>query len=142
MFATGAPSKAVVLLASIGIVATAINKTDTGEILSWLTVAMVGAIIFLAGRVKFPVNIRAVLNFLGEQSYPLYLFHIPLCLALFRYAGARNAWCFIAATLICVVMLDYVFDHWLKTWFWKPALNFASRQKSLLSMGKKAALES
>jgi peptidoglycan/LPS O-acetylase OafA/YrhL len=127
MFATRGPSKTVVLLALFSIVVTAVNKTDTGEILSWLTVAIVVAIIFLADRVKFPAKIRAVLNFLGEQSYPLYLFHVPLCLALFRYAGIRSAWGFIAATLISVVILDYVFDHWLKKVFWKPALQFVNR---------------
>jgi peptidoglycan/LPS O-acetylase OafA/YrhL len=127
MFATRGPSKSVALFALLGIFATAVNKKDTGDVLSWLTVASVVAIISLADRVKFSANIRAVLNFLGEQSYPLYLFHVPLCLALFRYAGIRSAWGFIAATLICVVILDYVLDHWLKKVFWKPAVQFISQ---------------
>lgn len=136
IFATRGCFKTVALLALTGTLAIAMNKTDTGEALAWLTFAIVAMAIFLADYVKVPAVIRAIFNFFGEQSYPLYLFHWPLCLALSYYAGVRSSWYFLAFTLISVVIIDYVFDHWLKRQFWKPALKFITHRYRLIFNGK------
>jgi peptidoglycan/LPS O-acetylase OafA/YrhL len=138
IIAVRGPSKTIALVAALGILTTAINKTDTGEALSWFTFAFVAAMVFVADRLTIPIKIRRALNFLGEQSYPLYLFHVPLYLALYHFAGIRNAWCLMTATIISVVLLDYVLDHWLKTRFWKPMLQFLSRPESFAWICKRA----
>ncbi len=82
----------------------------------WRTGAVVGA----ASRVALPTRARTVLNFLGEQSYPLYLFHLPLGLAFYHYAGLRGYWPLVGAVLLAIPVVDHLCDHWLKNLFWKP----------------------
>ena len=102
----------------------ALNKSDTGDALSWLTFAAVGAAVFLAGRFRLPEKLCAGLNYLGELSYPLYLFHVPLCLALFHFARIRGGWTFVGLVLLLTAALNQVFDHWTKDLFWKPVLRW------------------
>ena len=64
------------------------------------------------------------LEFSRGDSYPLYLFHFPLAIALYYFGGIRGPWAFITLVLLLTVAVDYVFDHWLKRCFWKPALRW------------------
>jgi peptidoglycan/LPS O-acetylase OafA/YrhL len=132
VFATRSNSTIVAFLALIGTVTVFVNKVDTGEHFAWLTFAMVVLLIFLARYVRLSIKVRSILNFFGEMSYPLYLFHWPLCLALARYFGIQSPWWLLAITFIAVVAIDYVFDHWLKTLFWKPMLKWVIHRKDLV----------
>ncbi len=108
--------------ALLGVLVTAANKVDTAEPLSWATFAVPVAIAFCPGVFRVPDRMRKPLNYLGELSYPLYLFHVPLYLFLYRYAGIRQAWMFLLLAVLLTAVLNQVIDHWLKDRFWKPVL--------------------
>jgi peptidoglycan/LPS O-acetylase OafA/YrhL len=116
------------VLLVLGVAVTAINKSDTGESLSWLTFGLVASIVLFlnAYHLSFSKSLQGVLNFFGEISYPLYLYHFPLYLLLYRYLAVREAWVFILFTFLLTIVLNYVLDHWLKRIFWKPLVNLLS----------------
>ena len=115
----------VVALLALGVLVTALNKSDVPESLSWLTFGLVaGAVVLLSVyQVSVSKTIQKILNFFGELSYPLYLFHFPLYLLLYRYFAVRNAWTFLLFMSLGTVVLNYVLDHWLKRVFWKPLVS-------------------
>jgi peptidoglycan/LPS O-acetylase OafA/YrhL len=120
VYSTRGRVKEVGLLCALGTIAVVINRTDTGETLGWLLFVLVVAVVLSVSRIEISKKAQGVLNFLGEQSYPLYLFHFPIYLLLFHFFGVRNVWIFIAATGVIVAGLNYLLDHWLKRVFWKP----------------------
>jgi peptidoglycan/LPS O-acetylase OafA/YrhL len=67
-------------------------------------------------------NIKTFFNFLGTISYPIYIFHFPIYLLLY-YLGVREAYVFIGLVLVLSIVINYIFDVWLKKIFWKPLVN-------------------
>lgn len=117
----------------IGVFVTALNKTDTAEELSWLTFGLVAVSVILLNTYQISISkqLQKVLNYLGELSYPIYLFHFPLYLLLYRFLEVRSIWLFITLTFLITIIINYIADHWLKRVFWKPLVNSISRRLSL-----------
>ncbi|WP_418263505.1 acyltransferase family protein [Flavobacterium faecale] len=85
-----------------------------------LTTGMV--ISFLFAKIKLSKSIKEWFNYLGELSYPLYLFHIPLYFIGY-HIGIREAYLFVCFAILLCIPINYIFDIWLKNKFWKPLFN-------------------
>ncbi len=120
---------AALLLLTLGIVLVGVNKNISGEKLSWVTFSIVSLILFLCIylNIKLSEPIIKIFNYLGELSYPLYVFHTPVYLVLF-YFGFKNAWIYLLCLLIIIVPANHLLDHWLKNIFWKPLINFITNK--------------
>ena len=124
------------LLILLGSIVTYFNKIDTSEPLSYLNFAVTSSIVLLIYNKSFSVSsrIQAIFNFLGEISYPFYLFHIPIGLAVHYYLGLRNAWAYLAICLVITILLNYLLDHWLKRIFWKPLVSWVTNRLIFFDM--------
>ncbi|WP_207429617.1 acyltransferase [Pedobacter sp. SYSU D00535] len=114
------------------------NRTITTEPLSWLTYFAVGIIIFYVSLSNIAISKATVkvFNYLGELSYPLYLFHMPLYLLLY-HLGVRQAEIFCLLLIILTIPLNYVLDRKLRTAFWIPFTEFlADRGRIALQLLK------
>ena len=110
----------IILFLIAGLVIVGTNTTITGEKLSWLTFLIVALIlIYSTVAVELPPAVVKIFNYLGELSYPIYVFHLPVYLIL-SHIGVRNVWLYCLLMLLSIVPINHVFDHWLKKVFWKP----------------------
>lgn len=127
----------------VGIILVNFNQHVTGEKLSWMTLSIVSAVIYWCIYMdkKTPRLITTIFNYLGELSYPLYVFHIPIYLVLF-YLGVRNQWIYLVLLLVSIVPINYTLDHWLKRLLWKPLLNFISENLRIYVVALKQKVKS
>lgn len=80
------------------------------------------AAVLWADRAKLPRIVQNVANFLGDVSYPLYLFHLPVIILLFVRFGVRAELGFVVTVLALVVALVVFYEDRLKPFFWKPLI--------------------
>lgn len=121
--------KQTFLFVVLGVVGILINKIVMPERLSWLTFSVVSVIVIASIYFdsKLPGSIIKIFNYLGDLSYPLYLFHFPIYLLLY-YLGVRNAYLFCFIMMLSIIPINLIFDRWLKNIFWKPALTYLSEK--------------
>ena len=116
------------LLIIPGLAAVYYNSTMIKEPLSAVAFAVTAIIVYLV--CTYSVSIKAfkpVFDYLGEISYPLYLFHFPLLVLIYKF-GISNFYISLLITFIMVAIFNYVFDHWLKKVFWVPFIDFLDRK--------------
>jgi peptidoglycan/LPS O-acetylase OafA/YrhL len=116
-----------VALGLIGALAVYFSKRETVEPLSVVTYLVTFTVILLAPRIHLPTLLRRAAGFLGDLSYPLYLFHLPLAILLFKYFGLRGLPELLIAIIGSTMLLWYIFDEKLKRLVWVPlvgALHF------------------
>ena len=65
-------------------------------------------LILSSKNIKIPVVFKGIFNYLGDISYPLYLFHIPAFSFCYAYLGIKNDLTLLMASLI-VSMIFYHF---------------------------------
>ena len=97
------PSGAGYLLAGLAGVAALLMSPWTYESLSWLTFAIVVIATYVSSRGFGKRSV--ILEYLGDVSYPLYLLHFPLCIALFAILHVTSGWIYIAAALAASVIV-------------------------------------
>lgn len=84
------------------------------EIYWTVTLVLVTVAIGLGDRLRGPRRLAAVLNLLGDASYPLYLFHLPFFLILAGLRLPLSGLAYLGAAVLLAVMLDRFFDQPLK----------------------------
>jgi peptidoglycan/LPS O-acetylase OafA/YrhL len=94
------------ILVGLGTVVLIVNQYHTGR-LGILTYLIGSLVIVFSPSIKVPKSLDGILNYLGEISYPLYLFHFPTLIFAYTILGVRNS--FSHAFLALVVSL--VFYH-------------------------------
>jgi peptidoglycan/LPS O-acetylase OafA/YrhL len=106
-----------------GTIAIYLNKHIMSESLSFITFASFSLVSVLSIYSNFKLYsfLKNWFNYMGELSYPLYLFHMPLFL-IFYYLGVRSSWVFLLLLLILIVPINFVFDKKLKQIYWKPII--------------------
>jgi peptidoglycan/LPS O-acetylase OafA/YrhL len=82
--------------------------------------AMTLAALLLAPRIHLPPKLQSIFNYLGEISYPLYLFHSPLLILFYVKFGVRDVYVFTILVLLSTAGIDWFFDKKLKALFWEP----------------------
>ena len=97
---------------------------------SWITF-LVTCLIILYGNNLFkkelPKFLAKAFDYLGEISYPIYLFHWPIFLYL-DYLGFRNSWYFLLGSILFTIPANYLFDKVLKKLLWIPAANYVEEK--------------
>lgn len=111
------------VLGGLGAVLVATSRTQTAESLSVVTYLISLILIVIAGSFRLPEALRRVADYLGELSYPLYLFHLPLLIFFFKVAGVRSPLLFLVLVVASTAIFYHLFDQKMKTWFWVPLLN-------------------
>jgi peptidoglycan/LPS O-acetylase OafA/YrhL len=79
-----------------------------------LSIVLVCAAIGFGGRLKAPPAVAAICTRLGDASYPLYLFHLPVYLTMSGWGLKRPALVFLGAAVAAAVALDRLLDQPLK----------------------------
>jgi peptidoglycan/LPS O-acetylase OafA/YrhL len=73
-------------------------------------VASVALILFSDG-VRLPRKILKLLNYGGELSYPVYIFHVPVLILCYAVLGVRSSLILVAAVLLCSAFFYHVVDQ-------------------------------
>jgi peptidoglycan/LPS O-acetylase OafA/YrhL len=94
----------------------------TPEPLSLLTYLITLGVILAATRARMPSSLRSTAAYLGDLSYPLYLFHFPVCILLFIHFDIRSSWPFLLASVLVTVAALHGVDGFLKPRVFKPWL--------------------
>lgn len=90
-----------------------------------VTFAATAAAVLTASHVHLSRPVQTAFNYLGEISYPFYLFHAPLLILCYMKLGVRDASVFFALILLSTAALDWLFDKKLKSLFWEPLVQRA-----------------
>lgn len=85
-----------------------------------VTFAATAAAVLTASHVHLPRPVQTAFNYLGEISYPFYLFHAPLLILCYMKLGVRDASVFFILILLSTAALDWLFDKKLKSLLWEP----------------------
>ena len=124
LFITRKPNFLGFLFLLLGVLAAWLNKRIMPEYWSWLTFLATILLVWISFQnLRISKTLQKVFNYLGELSYPLYVFHMPLFILLY-YLGIREAYSLLLLLFIVIIPINYFVDHWLKKIFWIPFLNF------------------
>ena len=112
-----------IILGTMGAALVFTSGRETPEPLSVVTYLVTFAAILVTTRIHLPMLVQKAANLLGDLSYPLYLFHLPLAILFFKDFGMRGLPAFLVCIIGSVAMLWYVFDEKLKRWLWIPLVD-------------------
>jgi peptidoglycan/LPS O-acetylase OafA/YrhL len=100
----------------------------TPEPLSVVTYAVALAMIALSDRVVMTGRLRAFADYLGDLSYPLYVFHVPALLLGYSILKLRAGNALVIPALLVTIAAYHGVDRYLKRRFLLPLVR---RKKSL-----------
>ncbi len=80
------------------------------------------AVILLSGHVSVPARFRRTFDYLGDVSYPLYLFHLPTLILAYGLCGVRSPIALAATALAVGVAALYLIDGYVKRKVFVPLL--------------------
>jgi peptidoglycan/LPS O-acetylase OafA/YrhL len=69
------------------------------------------ALILFSDGIKLPRNVLKLLNYAGELSYPVYIFHVPVLLLCYAVLGVRSSLVLVGAVLLCSAFFYHVVDQ-------------------------------
>lgn len=67
---------------------------------SFLTMSIVLVLLVAGGALRLPSALGKVMSYLGDLSYPLYLFHGPVYLWAYNVLHLQNAWIYVGAGIL------------------------------------------
>lgn len=109
------------LFVFIGILVVAHSDFCSGH-LAWITYFISVATMLWGGLARCHPFIKNTLNYLGDISYPLYLFHIPTLLFVYWMLHWHNVVGLGLMAIGSAVAMEYIVDQWFKNRFVKPLL--------------------
>jgi peptidoglycan/LPS O-acetylase OafA/YrhL len=102
-----------VVIAAVAGISLRLSLSVTGK--DWLMIVAVVAMgIGFGGRLKAPTWVSRSFSFLGDLSYPLYLFHYPFFLTYHGFRTPLDASLLIGAAITFAILLDRLYDKPLK----------------------------
>lgn len=116
------------VLGIVGAFLVFVNKGITVQPLSTVTYLSVLFLLVAVPYASLPGYVRTLADWLGDISYPLYLFHAPLALMAFAWLGFHRLFDFLVFIFLTVVALYYLVDVYWKKIFWKPLVNYSVAQ--------------
>jgi peptidoglycan/LPS O-acetylase OafA/YrhL len=111
-------------LGVLGAIPVFLSRELTQPPLSVVTYLTVLVLIVAVPYASLPDLARRLTNWLGDISYPLYLFHLPLGLLAFMCMGLHQSFVLIGFILLMIVALYYLVDVYWKKVFWKPLVGY------------------
>ncbi|MDB6168517.1 MAG: acyltransferase 3 [Verrucomicrobia bacterium] len=106
-------AEAALMVLSVSLIAITLNPSFVRH--RWIiTLAVVSAGIGFAGRLKGPAWLARFLDTLGDISYPLYLFHIPVYLLFWGNFGRTNGLALLGIAVATAAALDFFYDGPIK----------------------------
>lgn len=87
---------------------------DTMSAYDPLTYAATVVMIVLSSRIKVRARLARVFTFLGDFSYPLYLFHLPSFILAYAGFGIRRPEFLLATALLITLLFLLLVDKFLK----------------------------
>ena len=118
-----ARASVMTLLLVTGAVLVAVNRGENYEPLSVFTFVLSGLILLVAPRLRLPMFLRQPLSYLGDLSYPLYLYQIPCYIASHSLLGLRTPLVMIAVLGLFTVLMFQFVDVYLKKRYIKRLVN-------------------
>lgn len=97
------------LLIFIGITTLTVNQEHTGKF-GIITYMLSSIIIIYADKIKLYQPISNCCNYLGEISYPLYLFHIPVLVLGYSILKITNSVILVGLAMLITIMFYHVID--------------------------------
>ena len=101
---------------------------QTPERFSVVTYLLSVTLILSAHRIYIPQRLDSVGNYLGELSYPLYLFHLPSFILAYGALGVRDPLVLLGVVFCITIPAYYLIDQKLKLKYLKPLLFPRPRQ--------------
>jgi peptidoglycan/LPS O-acetylase OafA/YrhL len=111
------------LLLVTGAVLVVVNRDENYESLAVFTFVMSCLILLFAASLKIPKFLRQPLSYLGDLSYPLYLYQIPCFIASYVLLGLRTPLAMIVALCLVTVLTFQIVDVYLKKRYFKRLVN-------------------
>jgi peptidoglycan/LPS O-acetylase OafA/YrhL len=104
------------VIAAVAGIALGLSQSVTGK--DWFVIVAVVAMgIGFGARLNAPTWVSRSFSFLGDLSYPLYLFHYPFFLTYHGFRTPVDATLLIGAVITFAIMLDRYYDKPIKTVF-------------------------
>jgi peptidoglycan/LPS O-acetylase OafA/YrhL len=69
------------------------------------------ALILFSDGIRLPRSVLRLLNYGGELSYPVYIFHVPVLLLCYAVLGVRSSLVLVGAVLLCSAFFYHVVDQ-------------------------------
>lgn len=110
------------LALAVSLGAVCLHPTSRNDHLSIVTGALVVLVFLCARRIEVRGGLRWIFQFLGDVSYPLYLFHIPLLTIAWTVLALREPIPALAFTLGATIAFLLVIDGMITQRFLKPQL--------------------
>jgi peptidoglycan/LPS O-acetylase OafA/YrhL len=129
---------ACIALACAACAAIKLNDRVNPEPFAPLTLAVTLLLVGCARHLQTPQRARAVLDFLGDVSFPLYLFHLPAFLFGYAALGMRNPWALMGLAMFCSIAAYYVVDVYLKPRVVTPLLYRLAGPRRISSLASAA----
>lgn len=96
-----------------------LNRDSSASAANAFLFGSVLAIVVWAERARLNRAGIKTANFLGDVSYPLYLFHLPVAILLGGF-GITSEVSIVTVVLVFVATLDFFYENKFKKVFWRP----------------------
>jgi len=118
------PSPLVVGFALIG-VPLMVFGANTPQPLAVVTYAITLSALIFARRVAIPAAMKSFANYLGDVSYPLYVFHLPALILGYAVLQLRSSYALVPLAVGISIIALHLVDRFLKRRFIVPLLRDA-----------------
>ena len=112
-----------IALVLFGAALVVLNQGENPEPLA--VVAFLGSclLVKIAPLIKVPNQLRPFMTYLGDLSYPLYLYQLPCFIALFAFFGVTDPLLHLVSLIVLTIFVYHLIDCYLKVHFITPWVN-------------------
>jgi peptidoglycan/LPS O-acetylase OafA/YrhL len=118
-----ARASVMTLLLVSGAVLVGVNRAENRESLAVFTFVLSCLILVFAPLLRLPRFLRQPLTYLGDLSYPLYLYQLPCFIAAYALLGLRDPLVMIVVLGLVTVLSFEIIDVYLKKRYIKQLVN-------------------
>jgi peptidoglycan/LPS O-acetylase OafA/YrhL len=79
-------------------------------------------LLIFADKITMPTRLKFLATYLGDLSYPLYLFHIPAMIMGYSIIGLRSRYALVLLALTTTISAFHLIDRFIKTKYLVPLL--------------------
>jgi peptidoglycan/LPS O-acetylase OafA/YrhL len=114
-------SPLTIAFALIGIPQMIFSNNTPGP-LAVVTLVLTLTLLIFAGNIAMPARLKSIADYLGDLSYPLYLFHIPALIMGYSIMGLRSSQALVLLTMVTTIIALHLIDRFIKRKFVAPLL--------------------